>query len=269
MLGVASQWTRLLVWPARLSFSYNPPAIPVRDTPGGAAVVGALVLATAAAVAMTARRRAPVATFGIIWAAVTLLPVSNIVFVSGVLLTERSLFLPSVGLVLAVGALPMPRLRVVFAILVALGVWRSAVRQVVWRNDHTLFSRGVIDAPDDYHAHYLWADQLFVEGRTADGEREARQSIALSGGYPPALALLAASYAKADACDQAIPLWRRALTTMPWLLPPRVGLATCLMHVGAYADARAVASEGLAHGESDPVLRQVVASADSAARKGS
>jgi hypothetical protein len=197
------------------------------------------------------------------------------VFVSGVLLTERSLFLPSVGLVFAVGgalaAVTVARgVRVCVgaaaAAIVAVGAWRSAGRQLVWRNDHALFSRGVIDAPSDYYAHYLWADQLFAEGNAALGEREARRSVALSGGYPPALALVAGAYAKRGACDQAIPLWRRALSAMPWLVPPRVGLATCLLQTGAYVDARAVAAEGVAHGESDPALRRVIAMADSAGR---
>jgi hypothetical protein len=274
MLGVVREWTRLLVWPARLSFSYNPPAIPVLTTLGGAAVAGALIVVAAASLAVIARRRVPTLTLGIIWAAVTLLPVTNIVFVSGVLLAERSLFLPSVGMVLALGAalavvdqrVRGPRAIAVglAVVVIACGVWRSATRQVVWRNDHTLFAAGVVDAPSDYHARYLWADELFDEGNTVEAMREARRSIALSGGYPLALSLLADGYAKADSCDHAIPLWRRALITMPGLPAPRIGLASCLLRVGAPADARAVALEGIAHGESDPALHRIVASADSA-----
>jgi hypothetical protein len=125
----------------------------------------------------------------------------------------------------------------------------------VWHDDHTLFSAGVIDAPRDYHAHYLWADQLFVEGKAAEGKAEAERSIELSGGYPPALALLAAAYAKEGDCPRAIPLWRRTLSAMPWLVPPRVGLVTCLVQTGQHAEARSVASEGIAHGETDSTLR--------------
>jgi protein O-mannosyl-transferase len=275
MLGVATQWARLLVWPARLSFSYNPPAVPIRASLDGVACLGALIIAGVVGLAVYARRRAPAVTFGIAWIAILLLPISNLLFVSGVLLTERSLFLPSVGAALAVGgALAVlgdrPALRRVSTalatVLVIAGVVRSAVRQPVWHDDHRLFSTGVIDAPLDYHAHYLWADQLFVEGKSADGEREARRSIELSGGYPPALALLAASYAKAGACSRAIPLWRDALRAMPWLLASRIGLATCLLESSQYTEAKAVASDGVAHGETDPALRRIVVAADSAAR---
>jgi tetratricopeptide (TPR) repeat protein len=229
---------------------------------------------------VVARRRAPAIALGIAWTALALLPVSNLLFVTGVLLAERSLFLPSVGAAVAVGGavamvdgwlVARSGLRVAAGAAVvaciAAGVFRSAIREPVWRDDHTLFARGVIDAPRDYYTHYLWADQLFNEGRTDDAAREAGRSIDLSRGYPPALALLADVYARDGACDRAIPLWRRALRVMPWLVPPRIGLATCLVRTGEYADARAVATEGIAHGETDPGLRHAIASADSAARR--
>jgi hypothetical protein len=272
MLGVVTEWVRLLVWPAHLSISYNPPAIPIRSHPDGTALVGALMVAAVVWAVIVARRRAPAIAFGLGWTALALVPVSNLLFVTGVLLAERSLFLPSVGAALAVGGVvaivgEWRGLRVVAAVCIAAGVWRSAIRQPIWHDDHTLFARGVIDAPRDYYTHYLWADQLFNEGRTDDAAREAGRSIDLSRGYPPALALLADVYARDGACDRAIPLWRRALRVMPWLVPPRVRLAACLVRTGEYADARAVAVEGIAHGETDPALRQTIVAADSAASR--
>jgi protein O-mannosyl-transferase len=266
MLGVVVEWGRLLAWPVRLSISYNPPAVPIRTGLDRVAGVGALIVIVVGCLAAVARRRAPAVTFGLAWTGIALLPVSNVLFVSGVLMTERSLFLPSVGAALAIGGAvslvgdrPVARVlvRVVAGVLIVAGTLRSAVRQPVWHDDHTLFSTAVSDAPLDYHAHYLWADQLFAEGKADEGKAEARRSVELSGGYPPALALLAAAYAKDGDCSHAIPLWRRALGVMPWLVPPRIGLVTCLVQTGQGADARAVASEGLAHGETDPTLRRV------------
>jgi hypothetical protein len=266
MLGVVVEWGRLLAWPLRLSFSYNPPAVPIRAGLDGVAGLGALIVMALSGVAVAARRRAPVVTFGLAWAGIALLPISNLLFVTGVLLTERSLFLPSIGAVLAVGGAvsrvgdrPAARVlvRAVAGVLIVAGALRSAIRQPVWHDDHTLFSTGVSDAPLDYHAHYLWADQLFAEGKADEGRAEARRSIALSGGYPPALALLADAYAKDGDCANAMPLWRRALGVMPWLVPPRVGLVTCLVQTGQAAEARVVALDGIAHGETDSTLRRV------------
>jgi tetratricopeptide (TPR) repeat protein len=182
--------------------------------------------------------------------------------VSGVLLTERSLFLPSVGAAFALGGMlavigDRSWVRMIAAVCIIAGALRSAIRQPVWHDDHTLFASGVADAPRDYYAHYLWADQLFTEGKADAAKAEATRAIELSGGYPPALALLASAYAKDGDCDRAIPLWRRALVAKPWLLPPRVGLVTCLVQTGAGAEAQRVAAEGIAHGESDSTLVRV------------
>ena len=48
-------------------------------------------------------RHAPALAFAILWCAVTLFPVSNLVVVTGVTIAERTLFLPSVGAALTLG----------------------------------------------------------------------------------------------------------------------------------------------------------------------
>jgi hypothetical protein len=80
--------------------------------------------------------------------------VSNLLFSTGVLLAERTLYLPSVGLALAAGAalarLPASRLRVVVALLVLAGGIRSALRTRVWRDDFAVTHSILEDSPDSY-----------------------------------------------------------------------------------------------------------------------
>ena len=68
------------------------------------------------------------------WIAIAFLPVSNLLFSTGVLLAERTLYLPSVGLALAAGAalarLPVQRLRVVLTLLVLAGGIRSGCERL-------------------------------------------------------------------------------------------------------------------------------------------
>jgi hypothetical protein len=282
MVAVAGQWARLLLWPAHLAALYGPPGTPIlmgpdwRAAAGVAAVVGALGLAT------LMRRRAPVVAFGIAWAGIAVLPVTNLLFVSGVLLAERSLFLASVGAMLAVGAgvgavaavAPPWRYRAAIArggiatlalALVALGVWRSAGRQRVWRDNRTLLTQAVRDEPQSYVAHYQLAGQLFADGHADAGEREITLAIAQSDGYPPALAMLAQARARAGECALAEPLWRQALARYPGMVPDRLGLATCLLQTGDYAGARSVAVVGVSEGAWVRTFRGVIARADSAA----
>ena len=147
MLHVVPMWLRLLVWPRHLQVDFAPGEIAA----GGAIEVafGAVILCALAAAIAFGLRRAPVLAFGLLWLAVTLLPVANIV-PAGIVLAERTLFLPSIGFLFAVGAigervLAHPRLprtptRLVLgwgcAILVVLGILRSAGRHAVWNTRH-------------------------------------------------------------------------------------------------------------------------------------
>ena len=103
MLGVVPEWVRLLLVPLRLSADYSPQRIAIATDFGLDQVVGLLMLLTLLLLIWHTRRRAPVAAFGVVWVLVALLPVSNLLLPTGVLLAERTLFLPSVGAMLAVG----------------------------------------------------------------------------------------------------------------------------------------------------------------------
>jgi protein O-mannosyl-transferase len=275
MLAVAGQWARLLFWPWHLAALYGPPATPILAGPDVRAAAGAAVVVVAIAVATLARRSAPIVTFGILWTGIALLPVTNLIFVSGVLLAERSLFLPSVGAMLAVGgmvaawhprSMRAPRLATGLAAVV-IGLWllRSAGRQGVWHDDHTLLVQAVRDEPGSYVAHYQLAGLLLADGQADAGEREVTLAIAQSNGYAPAVAMLAEARARAGDCGAAVPLWRKALSQYPGLLADRLGLANCLLNSGDYAGARAVAVAGVSEGAWVHTFRGVIARADSAA----
>src|SRR5204862_8229124 len=86
--------------------------------------------------------------------ALAVLPVSSLVCSTGVLLAERALYLPAVGLALAAGAtlarLPIPRLRAVVALIVLAGGIRSALRAPVWRDDLAVTESILVDSPESY-----------------------------------------------------------------------------------------------------------------------
>jgi protein O-mannosyl-transferase len=147
MLHVVPKWLRLLVWPRHLQVDFAPGEI----ASGGEvdAVFGVLILCALAVAVSFGLRRAPVLAFGLLWLTVALLPVANIV-PAGIVLAERTLFVPSIGFLLAVGAaaqrvlasqrLPQRGTRRVLtcgcAILVVLGILRSAGRHAVWNTQH-------------------------------------------------------------------------------------------------------------------------------------
>ena len=280
MLGATREWLRLLLWPARLAAIYSPPQIAIRHAVDAMVVAGAFVVASCAAFVIVARRVYPVVAFGVAWVAVVLLPVSNLVAPTGILLAERTLFLPSVGLVLAVGgivAAALPRVRrwspmwrvvpvVGTGIVLTIGIWRSAIRQPVWRDDRTLFTTTVSDAPESYAAHFAYASMLFKAGDVEAAKREGWLALGLYGGDPMPAYTLGTQYWRAGRCDVAEPMLRQALSLVPPLYNARVKLEDCLMRRKDWAGARAAALVGIERGPNRAHFRQLLASVDSAAR---
>jgi hypothetical protein len=88
------------------------------------------------------------------WIAIAFLPVSNLLFSTGVLLAERTLYLPSVGLALAAGTafarLPVPQLRIALLLIVVAGGIRSALRAPVWHDDFSVTQSILEDSPESY-----------------------------------------------------------------------------------------------------------------------
>ena len=103
MLQIVPQWARLLVWPERLQADFAPTAFPMPVGVGLKEQLGVGLIAATFAIIIYARRRVPVLSFGLAWCVIALLPVSNIVPTT-IMLAERTLFLPSVGFLIAVAA---------------------------------------------------------------------------------------------------------------------------------------------------------------------
>lgn len=149
---------RLLILPLTLRVDYSPAErTAVHSLVDGRLLLGLGCLALwAVLLIMTWRRQRRVEAFGLGWIAIAFLPVSNLLFSSGVLLAERTLYLPSVGLALAAGAalggarLPLQRFNLVVLVIGLAGAVRSAVRAPVWRNDLAVTESILTDSPRSY-----------------------------------------------------------------------------------------------------------------------
>lgn len=155
-LAALADVVRLLVFPLTLRVDYSPAerAI-VRSILDGRLWLGIASLAIWAGLLVLAWRRGRrIEAFGLGWIAIAFLPVANLLFPIGVLLAERTLYLPSVGLATAAGAalarLSPERFRIVLALLVIAGGVRSALRVPVWRDDRAATLSILEDSPNSY-----------------------------------------------------------------------------------------------------------------------
>lgn len=262
MIGVVPQWIRLLLWPARLTTEYAPPDLDIAQGPSLVQLPGLLVLVGILGLAVVLWKRrglGAIASFGIVWFCITLLPSSNFIIPAGIIIAERTLFLPSLGALLAIGALAVwiaERIAsarsfalrrnlsvmsyVAVAIILIAASVRSASRTVVWHDNDRLFTEGIIDAPQSYRAYYMLGARKFEAGDKRNGERAYRHALALFP-YDPFMAYnFALQYQLRGTYEAAIPLYKWAFALDPKLRggQGRGNLAICYANTNHPAEAR-------------------------------
>jgi tetratricopeptide (TPR) repeat protein len=187
-LAALAKYTQLFVLPATLSADYGfaqfPPAKSVADP---RALAGVALLAACIAGAVALLRRRSLAGLGLALFAVVLVPVSNFLFPLNVILAERLLHLPSIGLGLAVAAVAVPRLSrrlagraAIGAVLLVLAA-RSALRNPVWADDATLFEHTVRDAPRSAKAWTGLGNVRAAQGRGEEARTCFEKALGISG----------------------------------------------------------------------------------------
>jgi protein O-mannosyl-transferase len=244
MLGLVPDYLRLMVAPLVLRTDYGPQVTQLATKITPTTVLGALLLILLTVLAATTRKKTPVILFGLAWFAIAIAPVANVFFASGVVLAERTMYLPSVGAAVIAGWLlaQLPRRSVALA---GLGVGALAVRTwtrtPVWHDNFALTVAALHDSPASYKAHHA-AGVFFGEAghwpEAAAEYRLARQLFPLDGdpyrGGAEA-ALVAHDYATAAA------LLDSARQLGPTQIEPWLRGADVRMMQGRWRDAEALA----------------------------
>lgn len=271
MLGLVPEGLRLLLWPAHLQTEYGPPQYSAATGIGAAQLVGMALILGLLWCAWRCRSGQPSITFGIAWAAAALLPVSNLVVPSGVLLAERTLYLPSVGATIAVAGLAGAasahvRLRplrwLLFAglgAIVVAGAARSVQRAGIWRSNEAVFTQGVSDAPRSYRAWRMLGIHFHGAQRWEAAEVALRRSLTLWDRDPSVYEALGLTLVQLDACDKAIPVLERGIAVDSSRVFARARLFFCQTKLERWVDARRTGLAGIAAGDSSygPHLKRV------------
>lgn len=283
MFGLVPEWLRLLYWPAHLQADYSPQETRVVTSLDLGALAGAATLLAIIAIAVVQRRRHPLVSLGIGWALIALLPSSNLLLPTGIVLAERTMMLPSVGALLVVGgvvtalmsrwdrlepARRRPRLSALglaCALLLVAGALRSAIRQPVWANDEVFKARMVVDAPKSYWAQWLYGDYLYFTDHLQEGEKHMRLAIQLEPNNPYILMLMGRRYQDHGFCEPAIEMLSRSVAITPDRWRTRLRLIRCQLQLGRFDDARAQIKTGLEVGLSPADFKAARVSVDSAA----
>jgi hypothetical protein len=261
--GIARLLTAIRVWPEYLRLSFVPIDLVADYGPGVIVPVTTwldplvlLGLATAmgvTAAAVLAWRKARLLSIGVLWFAITILPVSNLPFATGVLLAERSLYLPSVGIAMAVAAVaeivrlgaPL-RLRAAVAVLVALvaaGAARTWVRNPVWEDTNTVIDSMIRDHPANYRAQWAMAQIRMARGDTAAALAHLQLSVLMVPGHHSARVTYGNALLAARQYEAAAAQFDTARTLVPEIQGPHVQYLRSLILAGDTRAALAVGAD--------------------------
>ncbi len=196
-IAVIARYLWLIVWPARLSCDYSYPQIPLAD---GSFLDWISWTAVLCAVVLTGflYRRNRTAFFMVCFAAVTFVPMSNLLFPIGTIMAERFLYLPSLGVLAALvivvfgaglsAARTRPFLPVLACLILAVLAIRTWARNSDWQDDLSITTASLDASPNSFKLHRQMAELLFGANRTTDnierGASEAEKSIALLDTLP-------------------------------------------------------------------------------------
>ncbi len=190
MLPTVFEVVRLLVWPFTLSPDYHPEVVPRLTHPTALGLAGALLLASLVALAVLLWRRSRGASAALWFTGIAYLPTSNLLFPSGIVLAERALYLPSVGVAL-LAALGVERLRTtrrlamgILAVALVAGAVRTVTRIPVWSSSRALVLDGVLTRPESYKVRQAAARVLMKTGRGREALREYALAAELYGHDP-------------------------------------------------------------------------------------
>ena len=264
------EYVRLLFYPRVLLADYGPRILMPAVSVHAGVFLGASVLALAISGAVLAWLRGQrMLLASLLWFLVAVMPVSNLIVRIGVLVAERTLYLPSVALSLAIAAAVGPLQRrlprslalaapLAVCVLVALFAARTLVRIPEWRTTHTIFEALRRDRPDSFRGAWHFARVAVAQDRREEALRLHSEALELWP-YRRKLVQEAALYAGGlGLAERARNLTTFALDRWPDDLPLRRLHAGLLLDGGDTLNARRHIMDGLRWHPDDELLLRML-----------
>ncbi len=173
-------------WPLSWDYSYN--EVPIVDWTSLTAWVSLLLYVGMLVFALLKLRKQSVISFGIFFFLIMLAPTANLFFLNGSTVSERSLFFPSLGLIMAVvyGTAQLlkvdilnftgngiKRFKWIFGVVIGLFVCLSFIRSNDWQSNFTIYKAGAENAPNSSRTNLSFGNQYLKLGIT-ETNRQAK-----------------------------------------------------------------------------------------------
>lgn len=178
-IHVWPEYLRLLVFPRTLSAEYAPGVLMPTNWLDARVWLALPLGVLAVGLALAGRRRSPWGALALLWFAVAILPVSNLILPASILLAERTLYVPSIAVALAIpGLFPwyrtlrLPQQHTLLGVATAavmLGAVRTWMRNPAWASTRAVHEVLAREHPESYRAMWFTADMEIQQGHPDRG----------------------------------------------------------------------------------------------------
>lgn len=254
LLGLLT-YIRLMVWPWPLTHDYYPLQLPIISYSDYRMYLSLLVYLPVTIWAFARLKVKNLASWGWLWFILALFPMSNILINIGAFLSERFLFIPSLGFILFlmyflqhfVGKRLPARMRwsyawgAIFVIYVTLVM----IRMPAWQSNFTLFTTDVVTSSQSAKVNNATAgeyNRLAGEALSAEEQRKwaqksepySRKAIQLHPTYKNAFLQQGNSFFYLQSYEKAIESYEKCLSLDPNYEDARNNLALAYRAAGQY-----------------------------------
>ena len=214
------QYLILTFYPLHLAGDYDYNAIPIANFVDWDAWLGLVLIAATVVTAYFYRHRNWAVSLGLSFALIAFIPASNWIMPISILMAERFLYLPMIGLALvgatALSQLEDRRLRR----LVGIGALSTAIvlcnsHDYIRRDDFTFFKNMVRVVPSSAKARLGYGFALTKAGRNDEAERELEAGLRIIPDYPELLNNVGVVYTGEHKLDAAMAKFEEALRLKP------------------------------------------------------
>ena len=211
-VSLIARYLALLLVPIGLSARHEVPAL---TRPDAAFAAGLLILlATVALLVILVRRRSRW-TVPLLLFTLTLYPLCYARIITGALLAERFLFIPSAALALAIPLLPGGVGYAVGGPLAMLCLALLLPRVSIWKDDATLYASMLRDSPRSAYVHAVLGSYYYQRRDLPRAIEHHRQAFLLKPDFSESLLNLSAAEDEAGRSDSALAHVKLLLTLRP------------------------------------------------------
>jgi Tfp pilus assembly protein PilF len=239
-------------WPSKLAVFYPYERLNWESAEVLAALV-VMVMVTAAA--LWVWKSKPYWPVGWFWFVGVLVPVIGIVQVGKQAFADRYMYLPHIGLFIAItwGVAEMmarahwPRWAGfgISSVVLAIATFMTSHQLAYWRDTKSLFQHTVAATSRNHVAYTVIACELVQSNQLAEATEACRLALQYSQCYPEAYNTLGAIYARQERFEEALANYKKALECDPNYAEPCYGMASVYLKQKDYAQAELQAREAL------------------------